>query len=160
MTSDGKKVGPKDPDSNKANGPVGIWQAQLEMEENGNIPQTLVNYDEIVFEEWKFGTWPSATIGSGAMALNFRYDNIKMALHSRPETWQREQGYSDLIDDLFYIGTGGNMRKLKIPFICDGEEYVLWAWRGYYAQLESGAEIGLYTNPHEKKVGDLVVYAE
>jgi hypothetical protein len=152
-----KKVAPKDPDPLEANGPIGIWQEQLEMEESGNIPHDLVSYDEIVFEQSGFGKWPSASIGGGAMILHFRYDKIKMALHAQVETWQKKGGYCDLYDDLFYLGTDGNMRKVKFPFSYNGEEYVIWAWRGWYYQLESGAEIGMYTNPHDVKVGDVVL---
>lgn len=32
------------------------------------------------------------------------------------------------------------------------EDYVLWAWRGDYLNLGSGAEIGIYTNVH--RIGD------
>ena len=51
-------------------------------------------------------------------------------------------------DDVFHLGTFGNMKKNKFEFNCDGENYVIWTWKGDYLNLGSGAEIGIYTNVH------------
>lgn len=36
------------------------------------------------------------------------------------------------------------MDKEKFPFGYDGNEYILWAWKGDYLNLGAGAEMGIY----------------
>ena len=60
--------------------------------------------------------------------------------------------YNDLYDLIFHIGTAGNMRQKKLEFSCNGEDYMIWAWRGDYLNLGSGAEIGIYTNPKRLEI--------
>lgn len=81
----------------------------------------------------------------GAYFLNFVRDDKWFAYHSQNDTWQRKFGYNELYDDLFRIDS--NMDRMPLRFNNgDGKEYVLWAWKGDYWCLNSGAEIGLYVN--------------
>jgi len=51
-------------------------------------------------------------------------------------------GYNDLYDYGFDLAT--DMRVMKFPFECGGDDYVLWAWKGDYLNLGAGAEMGIY----------------
>ena len=57
-------------------------------------------------------------------------------------------GYNDIYDWAFDVGvgmTGGTVDKIKFPFKTeDGDEYIIWAWKGDYINLGSGAEAGIY----------------
>ncbi len=83
----------------------------------------------------------------GAAFLNFSYDNLKIAYHSMPTTWQKQYGYNRLYDDVFKVGS--NMNKSMNQFFYNGKEYVLWLWKGDYWNLGTGAEIGLYVASEE-----------
>ena len=52
-----------------------------------------------------------------------------------------------MYDDVFRVGS--NMDALPIDVTVDGKNYVLWLWKGYYWNLRTGAEIGLYTTAKE-----------
>ncbi|MBO4650685.1 MAG: cellulose binding domain-containing protein [Clostridiales bacterium] len=92
----------------------------------------------------------------GCVTLGFFNDEKNIAAHSSEDQWQRLFGYCDLYDVSFRVGTGGNIRVLKLPkFTYEGEEYVFWAWRGTYLNLGTGAEIGFYYRP--KELADLTV---
>lgn len=66
-----------------------------------------------------------------------------MAYHSQPDTWQRKFGYNKFYDDVFRIGS--YMDYGKVTFSYNGDKYALWMWKGDYWNLQSGAEVGLYT---------------
>lgn len=56
---------------------------------------------------------------------------------------------ADIIYDyVFKAATNDNMDAYKLKFSVGNQEYILWEWHGDYLNLGSGAEIGLYTNPH------------
>lgn len=80
---------------------------------------------------------------AGAYILNFIYDSEHMAYHSQPDTWQREFGYNKFYDDVFRIGS--YMDYGRVTFSYKDDEYALWLWKGDYWNLQSGAEVGLYT---------------
>lgn len=79
---------------------------------------------------------------AGAYLLNFIKDENGVVYHSQPETWQKEFGYNDLYDDIFR--TGSYMNYGRVDFHVNDTNYTLWAWKGDYWNLQSGAEIGLY----------------
>lgn len=82
------------------------------------------------------------TTQTGAYLLNFVRDENSTVYHSQPETWQRNFGYNELYDELFKIGS--YMNYGRIEFEVSGKKYALWAWKGDYWNLQSGAEVGLY----------------
>lgn len=86
----------------------------------------------------------------GAYVLNFVRDEYGTVYHSKPETWQREFGYNDFYDDAFRIGS--HMDYGKVTFQVGATEYALWAWKGDYWNLQSGAEVGLYI--YNRQVSD------
>lgn len=55
----------------------------------------------------------------GSRFLNFKMDDMDMALHSQHKTWQAVGGYSNLYDSIFHFFTGGNMDAIKLPFTLD-----------------------------------------
>ena len=146
-----KKVAPKDPDPLYPNGPIGIWQAQFEREESGNIPTKYGDYAPIKLDLSIFTTL-------GARILWFKYDDHKEALHSQVSTWQSIGGYNDFYDRAFQIGTLGDMDKVKFPYTdsASGKQYIIWAWKGNYLNLGSGAEIGLYQKPHKLPIVNII----
>lgn len=78
----------------------------------------------------------------GADFLDFIFDKDGIAYHSQVETWQRAFGYNDLYDDVFEYGS--KMDRNRLRFYYNGDEYILWAWKGDYWNLQSGGETGLY----------------
>lgn len=140
----GKKVIPKDPEPIRANGPEGIWNAQYQQELNENIAHELAGWYKL---DWN---WSDIAASISARFLKFKLDEKEIAVHSQVETWQEYGGYNDIYDEVFKIGTGGNMAKEKFVFN-DNEDkkYMAWAWRGDYLNLGSGAEIGIYEKPIE-----------
>jgi len=84
------------------------------------------------------------TANIGALLLNMEQDpNNPDVFHARKDCWQRSVGYNDLWD--FGFGLGTSMRKEKFDFEYNGEEMMLWAWKGDYVNLGAGAELGIYT---------------
>ena len=68
-----------------------------------------------------------------------------LKINEKLETWQKQFGFNSLYDEVFRIATNNNMRSEQFYFKDNsGKEYVLWIWRGYYLNLGSGAEMGLY----------------
>lgn len=66
--------------------------------------------------------------------------------HVRQKTWQQFFGYNSLYDFTFDAGT--SMDFQMFPFkTADGEEYVIWMWKGDYLNLGAGAETGIYKDP-------------
>lgn len=93
----------------------------------------------------------------GALILNFVLDENGEIYHSQPDTWQRYWGYNELYDDVFRIAS--NMNYGRVDFNTGTFQYTLWAWKGDYWNLQSGAEVGLYRyafdsddNPHYEAI--------
>ena len=66
--------------------------------------------------------------------------------HARQE-WSLQSfeysGYNDFYDTVFHYAT--SMNKAKFQFSDDdGNDYILWAWKGDYLNLGAGAEMGIY----------------
>ena len=135
---------PKDPEPLSANGPVGIWQEQYRQEVSGKrIAHKLGTWYKM---DWNIG---SIFAGIGSRILNFKSDEKNIAVHSQVKTWQAIGGYNNIYDSIFEFGTNGNMRKVRFDFTYNNEKYAIWTWRGDYLNLGSGAEIGIYQNPHD-----------
>ena len=70
--------------------------------------------------------------------------------HISQDYWQSCSlvGYNSFYDFCFEKGvgaTGGTIDYVKFPFTLeDGTEYIIWAWKGDYINLGSGAEVGIY----------------
>ena len=50
----------------------------------------------------------------------------------------------------FFFDLGTSCKPAKFSFTYNGQEYVIWAWKGDYINLGAGAELGIYTGgePH------------
>jgi len=143
-----KKVAPKDREPLMTNGPVGVWEKHYWEEYRGGIPTKLDGLYK-TDTDWSLGGIHSpAAIKVGEIFCNMRVDDRQIAVHAKVETWQETWGYNDIIDILFKTATNNNMRKEKFRFKIDNKEYIVWTWKGNYLNLGSGAEIGIYQNPH------------
>ena len=146
-----QKIAPKDTQPLISNGLRGLWQEQIRQIQSGTrVAHRLdswYDYDPNISWDIREWNWSEMATGIGSRILQFKSDEKNIAVHSQFDTWQSFWGYNDLYDLAFHTGTGGNMEKIKYEFSCDGEQYVIWAWRGDYLNLGSGAEIGIYTNP-------------
>ena len=80
---------------------------------------------------------------TGADVLDFIYDEDGQAYHSQIDTWQREFGYNEVYDMIFDYGT--DMMRGRYFFDYNGIQHVLWFWKGDYWNLQTGAELGLYS---------------
>ena len=147
------RIAPKDPNPMTVDGPKGMWKKHISELKYGNRIAHYLDgwYDYEPNLSWNIlnWNWSELLTGLGSRALMFKSDEKDIAVHSQYYTWQSIGGYNNLYDDIFHIGTFGNMDREKYVFNCDGENYVIWTWRGDYLNLGSGAEIGIYTNVHK-----------
>ncbi len=93
-----------------------------------------------IIKNTEFGTeW-------GAAFLRFRRSQDGKTYHARPDRdykqWQYYLGYFDLYDSVFQRGT--NALKKKVYYEYNGEQYILWCWKGDYMNLGLGSEFGIY----------------
>ena len=87
----------------------------------------------------------SAFSSFGSVALDFRYDDEHIALHSDTTQWQSIGGYNDFYDWVFNTATSMNKLKLDFTLSTNNQDYVVWAWKGNYLNLGAGSEVGFYT---------------
>ena len=87
------------------------------------------------------------TAAVGAFFLDM-YRDDKGIYHASFDCWQQYFGYNDMYDFFFDLGT--SCKPAKFSFTYNGQEYVIWAWKGDYINLGAGAELGIYTGgePH------------
>ena len=143
--SDGKKIAPKDPNPTEYDGLLGMWKEHIKQAESEEkVAHKLDSFYDIDLD--------NPTPALGALLCWFMLDEKEVAVHSQIKTWQSIGGYNNVYDNLFNLFTRGNMEPLKFRFSYDKEEYIIWAWKGDYLNLGSGAEIGIYQNPHEVKI--------
>ncbi len=168
-----KQIAPTDPDPMAYTGLKNLWKTQIEQMQNPRNVRTEyapslgldVEFDQLIadtliatllsfrgtaqahFDElraaalWLKERLPlSAAVG--AYVLNFVHDEGGEVYHSKPDTWQREFGYNEMYDLIFRIGS--NMNYGRVDFTVGSVTYSLWAWKGDYWNLHSGAEVGLY----------------
>ena len=63
--------------------------------------------------------------------------------HARFDCWQQCVGYTKFYDSVFDLFT--DMRyNSEGMFTFNGQNYILWAWKGDYLNLGAGAELGFY----------------
>lgn len=62
--------------------------------------------------------------------------------HAQQDVLQQYGGYTDLHDDVFDLAC--SMDKQKFDFSVDGDDYIVWLWKGDYLNLGVGAETGIY----------------
>ena len=63
--------------------------------------------------------------------------------HARFDCWQQCVGYTRFYDNVFDLFT--DMRyNSEGMFKFNGQNYILWAWKGDYLNLGAGAELGFY----------------
>ena len=97
----------------------------------------------------KRGTASGIFDGLIELLLNAERDENGI-LHIRQDAWQRLAGYNDIYDAAFIgtIGTTGyTAERIKYPFEANGEEYIVWLWKGDYLGVGAGAEAGIYNDP-------------
>lgn len=85
------------------------------------------------------------------------YRDRKGVYHATFDCWQQYFGYNDFYDFIFDVFT--NMRRKKFDFTYNGQQYILWAWKGDYISLGAGAELGIYYGgePHWRVNKDLAM---
>lgn len=98
----------------------------------------------------------SPLAGLGAMFLDFHM-NIDWNSENRwnfttlpgSYQWQKGVGYNWWYD--WFFNLGGDIDKVRMPFEVNTRCYCVWAWKGEYWNLGTGAEIGIYyTDDHEQ----------
>lgn len=82
------------------------------------------------------------TADLGAKFLDMRIDENGI-YHADFDCWQHLFGYNKLYDIVFELGTSMDLNKEGI-FNYNGQNYILWAWKGDYINLGAGAELGIY----------------
>jgi len=87
------------------------------------------------------------TAAFGARVLDM-YSDDDGVYHASVDGWQKHFGYNNLYDFAFNVGT--SMKKSKTMFNYNGQNYILWAWKGDYINLGAGAELGIYYGGKDK----------
>ena len=82
------------------------------------------------------------------LTLGARRDG-KGIFHLAQDYWQSFEpvGYNQFYDYVLMTAsgaTGGSAESNPFYFTVNGEEYVIWAWKGDYINLGAGAETGIY----------------
>jgi hypothetical protein len=67
----------------------------------------------------------------------------KGKFHTKSDSPQLVGGYNEIYDAIFVAFTNVAPPK-RTTFEYEGNSYVLWAWKGDYINMGSGAEIGFY----------------
>ena len=156
---DSKIVAPKDPNPLKVDGPKNAWKthiAQIKSGQNVATDYSSEYYKPMKIEAeiktlwgiipyldsnlWEAGYSVESAIGS--RLLDFKMDDKNIALHSDSTQWQSVFGYNDFYDVVFNMAS--NMERLKLNFDLNGQEYIVWAWKGDYLNLGVGSEVGFY----------------
>ncbi|ORX45937.1 hypothetical protein BCR36DRAFT_357526 [Piromyces finnis] len=78
----------------------------------------------------------------GAFFLNMKKDENGV-YHADFDCWQQYFGYNNFYDYMFDLGTSMAYNNDGM-FSYNGENYILWAWKGDYVNLGAGAELGIY----------------
>ena len=63
--------------------------------------------------------------------------------HARFDCWQQCVGYTKFYDSVFDLFTDMRYNNEGM-FKFNGQNYILWAWKGDYLNLGAGAELGFY----------------
>ena len=63
--------------------------------------------------------------------------------HARFDCWQQCMGYTKFYDNIFDLFTDMRYNNDGM-FKYNGQNYMLWAWKGDYLNLGAGAELGFY----------------
>ncbi|EWM52139.1 DUF4474 domain-containing protein [Ruminococcus flavefaciens] len=72
--------------------------------------------------------------------------------HIKQDTWQGwgPVGYNTGYDNVFNRGVSANGNSIDVyqtyDFEFDGQQFVIWAWKGDYMNLGAGTETGIYIN--------------
>ena len=112
----------------KADGLEGMWNKHIEELKNGDRVAHYLddwyNYEPNI--SWKIWDWNWKDIAAslGSRALMFKQDEKNIAVHSQVKTWQSVGGYNDIYDDVFHLGTFGNMKKINSNLIATGRIYI------------------------------------
>jgi len=78
----------------------------------------------------------------GSKVLDMKKDENGI-YHADFNCWQKYFGYNKFYDFMFDIGTSMDYNNEGM-FTYNGENYILWAWKGDYVNLGAGAELGIY----------------
>ena len=141
-----------------------LWEMAL----TNVVPNILANFDKAGFTSWVQENIPQwqvrevldAITGNEIVTLATQYglaDDLYYMLgfeqdedgvyHARVDAWQKYFGYNWMYDFFFGYGTETAIRDCYFNY--NGENYVLWAWKGDYLNLGAGGELGFY-----KQFGD------
>ena len=81
-----------------------------------------------------------AEVGGTLLDMDADEDGV---YHARFDCWQQCVGYTKFYDSVFDLFT--DMRyNSEGMFKYNGQNYMLWAWKGDYLNLGAGAELGFY----------------
>ena len=158
----GKPLAPVDPKPLLYTGNRNLWKTHIEEIKNNYVTSFEYSYDYYEMDDLELGLRFTDTFiplpyfnnnllemaltfatKNGSTLLDFRYDDKHIALHSDTTQWQSLGGYNDFYDWVFDYAT--DMRRLKLEFESDSQNYVIWAWKGNYMLLGAGSEVGFYT---------------
>ena len=132
------------------------YSLYFESDELKDAEQILESFVQKVYNNGKFAGY-SYGCKDGYFDSSIFFDTADcMINHEKIDMCQRSIGYSSIYDWIFCHGVGGNMDAQPFDFYDENDNlYRLWMWRGYYMGVGTGAEIGIYDNPHKNSTLEL-----
>ena len=92
-----------------------------------------------------------ATQENGVFGIAVDYDAYQHMVFSSRNPFVGCFGYNKLYDALAPL-LGIKLDTFRIPFLYDGTDFMMQAWKGSYFIFFHGAEVGLYQKPPERHI--------
>ena len=86
----------------------------------------------------------------GILKLGFDVDIYDLVLYATVNCWQRKFGFSVLYDAFSHSSPLFNYTTRRFIFDYAGKEWLIQIWKGNYAMITNGAELGVYNRPQGK----------
>ncbi|MCR5042064.1 MAG: DUF4474 domain-containing protein [Clostridia bacterium] len=87
----------------------------------------------------------------GILRLGFDVDVYDLVLYATVNCWQRKFGYSVLYDMFSEHSALFNYTTRRFTFNYGGKDWLIQIWKGNYAMITNGLELGIYNRPENKK---------
>ena len=80
----------------------------------------------------------------GLMSFGFNCDITDMVVYATVNAWQRQYGFMLLYDILANSSPLFNYQTRRLKFDYNGKEWMIQIWKGNYALITNGGEVGVY----------------
>ncbi len=116
--------------------------------------QLDVTYADGAMEQMRPGTVINTATGTvhgwhrnGMISLGFDCDVYDLLVYGTVDCWQRSLGFTVLYDILGNSTPVFNMTTRRFKFNYNDKEWMIQIWKGNYALISNGVEVGVYNRP-------------